>query len=52
MQYLAGLQFSDLFNVSVVVFVDSAVNPDELAILVAMLYARVCVGSQLLGARE
>ena len=45
MERLAALHVNDLFNVSVIVFVDGAVYADKLAIPVAMLNARVKIRS-------
>ena len=50
MLYFSTLNVNDLFNVAVVVFVDGAVDTDELAMLVTVFYTGVCVGSELLGA--
>jgi len=43
MQDLAGLHVHNLFNVTIIVFVDSAVNTHKLPVLMAMLHARILV---------
>ncbi|MXS80558.1 hypothetical protein ABF86_07410 [Nitrosomonas sp. GH22] len=52
MEYLARLNVNDPFSVAVIVLVDGAVDANELAMFVTVLYAGVSVGPELLCARK
>lgn len=52
MEYLARLNVNDLFDVPVIVLVDGALDTDELAMLVTVLYPGVRVSPELLVARK